>query len=134
MLKDSGLFLVLLSCYIVVILTLKGFEGYAHTSSDWRGVKCDFSTNKPVAKFYGNPNVDWYRVNKTDEFEKRIIKGDTVIVGIDYYALYYVAAPIIPQEVLAYRQKDLLNGKVFTYKVWLDKDRIVFSENTSNSL
>ena len=116
MLRDFGLFLLVACCLILAILTWNDYKGYAHTVSNWQGVKCDYATNKYVANFYGN-KAGYYRTSNLERLNQDIHKG--IVVGIDYYALYGVCKGMVPAEILQKHHRDLLRGKVFTYRVIL---------------
>ena len=128
--KDSGLFLLVACCCIVLILTLTDYKGYAHTVSDWSGVKCDYATNAHVANYYGNKSRN-YRITRADYMEKFVADlrdKKSLTVGIDYYALYGVCRGIIPPSIIQKHGRELQAGKVFVFQVTLNNNAMEWRE------
>lgn len=85
--------------------------------SDWRNVKCDYSTNAIVDWWYNGKCSQYFRKENMKEIVTRLQKGDTLSIGIDYYGLT-ISSPFIPIEFLRRYQFDLLKGKVITAKIF----------------
>lgn len=65
--------------------------------SDWRGVeRCDYVTNwMPYAWYSGDRTAKFLRVENMEEIEARLNAGDTLILGMDYYALTSISGPLV---------------------------------------
>ncbi len=96
-------------------------EGYAQFS-DWSNVRVDYATNKYVANFYGS-HAEYYRPAQMPGFIARLNRGDTLRVGLDYYALS-VSSQIVPQEILMRFHSELATGRVLVFKVYASGGRM----------
>jgi len=102
MIKKTFYMIVIVFMIMIYAITQNSYTGYAKFS-DWRGKQCDFATNKIVHNYYNDAPSLWFRSNKTEDwgvFKKAIEKGETVRVGLDYYALTGVCNGIIPKKIL----------------------------------
>ena len=93
------------------------WQGYAGFS-DWRGVgQCDFATNAPVAQYYNGGDPLYLRMENVEEYFKRLRQGQTLIVGVDYYAFHASRQfmPAFPDSVWLL----LSEGKVMKFQVFL---------------
>jgi hypothetical protein len=119
---------------LLVCFTLAGFWGLSEsqliikgnkhgecTLSDWQSISSynlDFATNIVCYKHYSGKGAKYTRQNEYNEFIARINRGDTLIVGADYYALtgiseYYFRGLISP------RIYNLLQeGNIVVWKFW----------------
>jgi len=82
------------------------------TFSDWRGVKCDYSTNAIVDWWYNGKGSKYFRYESLGEINKRLQRGDTLRIGIDYYGLFAISRQFIHKDLLEKYENDLLNGRV----------------------
>ena len=89
--------------------------------SDWRNVKVDYSTNAIVDWRYNGKGSKYLRLEFIPEISKRLEKGDTLTIGIDYYGLS-ISSPFIPTPLLQKYGNDIMNGKVITVKVYRNKN------------
>jgi hypothetical protein len=123
-------FIVLIAYFLLCSVDLYGDNWWKQEVrfSDWRGVKCDYSTNAVVDWWYNGKHSKYFRQENIKEIEARLLSGDTLIVGLDYYALYGVSAQIMPREMLIRESNSLLSGKVITYKVHLDGNNIIWNK------
>ena len=69
----------------------------------------------------------YFRLNKLDNIRIALTKSD-IIVGIDYYALMGVCQGMIPYQILVKHQKELIQGKVFMYKLKLVGNEVYWYE------
>jgi len=108
--KGYGTYPVLALFFILAVCSmgLINAQGYAQFS-DWRNVKVDYATNKYVANFYGSQS-EYFRPAQMPGFIDRLNRGDTLRVGLDYYALN-VSAGCVPGPILQRHTKELSIGK-----------------------
>ncbi|MFO7890732.1 MAG: hypothetical protein R6V04_10385 [bacterium] len=112
-------------------------KGYAKKRSDWSQTpECDYSTNRLIHDFY-HEKSEWYRTYKFKKFYKtqagnfpkeifdRVLSGDTIRIGFDYYSLTPISKPIVPIMVL---KKGFNNNQVYVYKMFKQGNRIAFKE------
>lgn len=85
------------------------YSGYAWFSN-WKGIKCDYATNAIVASYYSGNKVGWFRTNRLKEFNSD--PRDTLLIGLDYYALTGVCSGLIPSDIVSKYGEELKNGKV----------------------
>ena len=124
--KDYGLFLFLLFLLICWYMTTDDSKGYSSLTSDWSQVGyCDWATNMPCANYYGC-NSQKFRTMNREKFIKDLIAKKSLVVGLDYYSMFYVTKGLIPPQIIYERQKELRAGKVFLFTVSLDSNRIIW--------
>lgn len=85
--------------------------------SDWRNVKCDYSTNAIVDWWYNGKGSQYFRQENMQQVFAQLQKGDTLTIGIDYYGLS-ISSPFIPVEILQRYANDLVGGKVITARIY----------------
>ena len=131
--KDYGTYRVLVVCYILasiyflwssveIVQKDKGklgwYSGYAWFS-DWRDTEpVDYSTNKHVSNYYSRGEAKYLRARNTEEINWRLSIGDTLLIGIDYYALFSISRYLVPQEVLQQADPWIRMGDVYFYQIW----------------
>lgn len=72
--------------------------------SDWRNVpSVDYSTNALVTQWYSGKPTKYFRQEEIQGFVNRLNSGDTLTLGIDYYAIFPVSKIWL----------DKLNPKIF---------------------
>lgn len=78
--------------------------------SDWRNVpQVQYSSNAVVANYYSGGRSKYLRQENLAEIQGRLGRGDTLTVGLDYYALFPITLPLpLAPEVQQY----LANGGV----------------------
>ena len=91
------------------------YSGYARFS-DWRGKKCDFSTNKYVANYYGNKSE--YFGRETKDFVDYLIKNKKARVGLDYY-IFNFGTSLVPEKILYDYAREIQKGNVLVFEVTL---------------
>ena len=136
--KGSGvLFLFLVFC-TALNLSIPGqwTKGYSARRSDWSESECDYSTNAVVHNFY-HESAKWYRTNRFERIRKtsignipeeiilKVMRGDTVRIGFDYYSRTSVSMAIVPLPVL---QKRFDAGQVYVYRVYRNQENMVLEE------
>ena len=126
--KDFGLYLCVVSCFIVLILTWNDHRGYSSMLSDWENKKCDWATNATVYKYISGDSVRFYRTAYMQKFINELIEKKELSVGIDYYALMYVCKDMIPVKIIQERGAELSQGKVFVYTVTLEDTLMYWRE------
>jgi len=95
--------------------------------SDWRNVKCDYSTNAIVDWWYNGKGSKYFRYESLNEINKRLQRGDTLRIGIDYYGLFPISKQFIPTPLIEKYGNDLLNGKVIVAKVHVEDGQVVWN-------
>lgn len=85
--------------------------------SDWRGKPpCDWATNVPVAYFYTGKEPRTLRQSLVKEYWDSL-QSDTLVVGIDGYALN-LSLGLLPRGLIeAYRER-LMAGEVIYFKAF----------------
>lgn len=101
------------------------------TISDWRNVGVvDYSTNAIVSAYYnflnGNEyNTNYLRDGYMEKFREDMYSGDTVTLGLDYYALTGVSYPIVEayfgMDFLKRIYPYLASGQVVRIKIWYNE-------------
>ena len=94
--------------------------------SDWTKVSCDYSTNAVVHWWYNGKTSKYYRQESAKEINGRLSKGDTIIIGLDYYALFGVSL-FVPPKIKQDNYSKLMEGKVITYRTF-EKDTLWYWE------
>jgi hypothetical protein len=88
--------------------------------ADWRGVgPVDLATNPLVSRYYNGGDPIAFRRDRFETIDRRLAGGDTLLVGLDYYALQGVVGDLVPEEILRREHVDLLAGGVCVYRVVL---------------
>ena len=131
------LFRYLLYILILAVSILVGWKGYSSQQSDWSKTPLlDFATNKTVANYYG-AECEWYRTTHFKRFYtlkdmfvperigKKLLTGDTLRIGFDYYTLMAFCLPITPPHI---KKQNFSSGQVYYYEVYLQDSLIVWSE------
>jgi len=115
-------------CFIFALSTLTGWQGYNFLQSDWSKISdIDYATNKTAANYYDG-GVEWYRFGSFKyfvqykennvkyyvpvEINKKLKKGETVRIGVDYYAMMPISAELLPASV---RRLDYWHGQVYVF-------------------
>lgn len=93
------------------------YWGYAYFA-EWREKPCDYSTNAVVTNYYNPGNAFYFRQEEMPGYFARIDRGDTVIVGLDYYARFRSVSPMVPPEILLDHGLSLAQGAVLRFKTW----------------
>jgi len=115
--KGYGIYLYSLLLCILVFYFQGNHRGYAKIISDWRGVQqVDYSTNAVVCNYYGGKSK-WLRGKNWQEIQDRLQAGESLLFGIDYYALYPISRPLVPVDILKQADPHILRGKVVVYKI-----------------
>jgi hypothetical protein len=57
------------------------------------------------------------RVENLDEFERRLNQGDTLTLGVDYYALTGVSSMYFSPQFLNENREYLLDGNVIVFRI-----------------
>jgi hypothetical protein len=70
----------------------------------------------------------YFRVKNVSNINLEFNRKKTIIVGLDYYSFMYVCSGLIPIEILRKHHMDLMNGKVFVYKIYLVDGKIYWQE------
>ena len=84
--------------------------------ADWRGVgRVDLSTNPLVSAHYGGGAPISFRTANLKEIRHALESGDTLRVGLDYYALQGVCRDLVPLEILQREGRSLYAGRVSVY-------------------
>ena len=134
--KEYGRYFLFLVCCILVSILISDswVKGFAEYRSDWSKVpKCDYVTNRLVHDFYHEGKSGWYRVDKHKEFlgiwpkeiANRLIQGDTLRIGFDYYSEFGVCRGIVPLRILS---KDFSHGQVYVYDFFMVGDKCKIKE------
>ena len=110
-----------------------GWKGYNFMQSDWSATpKLDYATNSTVANYFGAESKK-YQMRKFERFYNwgvlvpdvvgaRLLEGDTVKIGVDYYGSLGVARQLIPDGVL--RQIDFTKGEVKYFNVFITNNQL----------
>jgi hypothetical protein len=86
--------------------------------SDWRDTgEFDFSTNAVVTWFYSGKLPIYLRQENNGLYESMLDSGDTITVGIDYYA-FNMSRMFFTDTFFRQFGKDLANGKVIRLRLW----------------
>lgn len=78
--------------------------------------KADYATNPLVYKYYRNEPVGLFRNQNFNVVIQRLIKGDTLRVAIDYYALFPGVCQL-PENVWKASSYRLSKGEVIVLKI-----------------
>lgn len=104
--------------------------------SNWRNQgEFDYSVNATVSNYYcylsgQKYKAKYFRQENIKEFNKRLLTGDTLKVGLDYYALTGISFPFVKAYFGGISNKDfntLSNGGIIRLKVWA-KDSLVVNQ------
>jgi hypothetical protein len=97
--------------------------------SDWRNKpKPDYATNVPVAMYYTHYSGGGMRVSDKDTIIARLLRGDTLLIGADYYAMFPMTYFFSKDFRQRYGQR-LYNGEVLYYKMYESHGQLVIKEN-----
>jgi len=67
-----------------------------------------------VCNYYGGKSR-WLRRKSHEEILQRLRAGETLIFGIDYYALTPISRPFVPNEIFRKAYPVISRGGVFIY-------------------
>ena len=142
-LVGGSMSLLLRLCYIsLIIYCLFSIEGLLNNQpawyrnevafSDWRNVKkVDFSTNAVVANWYSGGNSQYLRQAQMKDVMAKLNRGDTITIGLDYYALRPISSPFFEKNFLMANYLRLDNGEVITIRMW-KKNNLFYSTEYRN--
>jgi hypothetical protein len=92
---------------------------------NWREVPpTDFVTNIPVHRWYSGFEAENFRPNLLDSLTARLNRGETVTVGVDYYALN-LSRSLLPEPFIQQYGDRLISGGVVRFKLTPTKDGIM---------
>ena len=136
---EKQVFIALKIFYVLLIIySLAQVEGLFNdehswfrnevTFSNWRNAKqVEYSTNKIVTDWYSTYSKGqskYYRYANMKEIQTRLMKGDTITVGLDYYALTPISAQYFDENFLYQNYYRLAGGEVITVKMWAQNNMI----------
>ena len=104
---------LLLLCYIFLIIwsvkesaSLEPWQWYSREVgfSNWRNCpQLDYSSNSVVSNWYSGGNAKRFRYENKAEIDMRLARGDTLLIGTDYYQLFPITLPLdLPPETMQY--------------------------------
>jgi hypothetical protein len=94
--------------------------------SDWRRKPmADYATNVAPCDYYTGSKSTSMRKEQYDGYFTRIGAGDTLVVGVDYYALH-MSSMYFPPELLKKMEGGLIGGRVYYFRVYREEDMIVY--------
>ena len=127
---DFGLFLLLACCSTLAGLTWNDYKGYSSQVSDWGQIdSCDYSTNRYCYWFYNrNKHVGYFRLSHIKQLEHDLVTKNSLIVGLDYYALMGTCRGMVPVGVINKYGHGLMNGKVYKFKIKLKNNLILWED------
>jgi hypothetical protein len=88
--------------------------------SNWRvasNTKLDFSTNVCAYHQYSGVWAKYMRVSEFKDFQQRISRGDTLNVGIDYYALTGASRMFFSKSWILENTDKLIDGEVIVAQI-----------------
>lgn len=86
--------------------------------SDWRNVgRVDYSTNAVVSWYYSGVLPQYLRTDNYNDFMARIDRGETLKIGVDYYAFYNVSSRFFTEQFYIDHSDKLRQGNVIVLKV-----------------
>lgn len=88
----------------------------------------DYATNKNCSNHYNDGYAGWWRTDNREAPLTDLVRGSTISVGLDYYALMGVCEGMVPVSILEQIGSDLIQGKVFIFDVWLEGEVIYWKE------
>lgn len=130
---------------LINLLSLNGNRYWfweASFFSDWSNSQSDYATNAVVHNFYNEKKAKWYRANKYQKFAKldnyyipeevayKLLKGDTLIIGLDKYALMGVSSSLIPPKILEKSAERLFNEKVVRFRIFMRNSFLIWEEKS----
>lgn len=105
--------------------------------SDWsKTPKLDYATNSTVANYFGADSKR-YQLRDFERFYNwgllvpdvvgtRLLEGDTISVGVDYYGSLGICAKMIPSQVL--QKIDIAKGEVKYFRVFIKNKQLTWEE------
>lgn len=81
----------------------------------------DYSTNALVTEWYSGTSTKYFRQAEMQGFVDRLNKGDTIMLGIDYYALFSISKIWLDKlnpQIFNDVYYDVSNGRAVVLKVW----------------
>jgi hypothetical protein len=90
------------------------------TFSDWKPAKdfpLDYSTNIVCYHQYSGRWCDIMRKDNYEDFRTRLERGDTLLIGMDYYALTGVSSFYFDRAWLVQQADSLMAGKVMVWQI-----------------
>ena len=113
-------FIALIGFFITTDLNLQCTKWYSHevVFSDWRNKgPFDYTTNVVCSHWYCPEDTSkYFRKENTEEVFNRIKNGDTLRIGVDYYALFDISIQLQPAFLYKYAS-ELKEGKVLKVKL-----------------
>lgn len=143
--KEYGLYLLLSLLFIWMIYadisSLKGHRYWfwdVSFFSNWENKPCDYATNAVVHNFYNKPDAYWWREPKYKEFANlgsllpkefvlRLANSESLVVGLDKYALMNLSNRMTPNSILGRHADELMNDGVVRYKVYIADNKLNWS-------
>jgi hypothetical protein len=90
--------------------------------SDWREAGIvDYSTNAIVSQWYSKKPTKYLREENIQEVLDKLNNGDTLIIGLDYYALFNISRESLMKinpKIYTDIYYDMLQGNVAVVKIW----------------
>ena len=129
--KDFGTFLLLGFCLILAISTWTDYKGYSGSVSDWSKIgHVDYATNRYCYWYYHRDNKvpEYFRLKNTKNIAKDLYRCDSLIVGLDYYALMGVCYGMIPPALLNKYGRGLRNGRVYRFEISLVDSLVMWKD------
>lgn len=97
--------------------------------SDWRGKPApDCATNVAVCLYYTHFTGGGMRMADREKIRSRLLQGDTLLVAVDYYALFPLSSFFFPDGLLAHYRQRLYEGEVLYFTVRMENGRVVYTE------
>ena len=97
--------------------------------SEWRGVSgVDYSTNAPVTDYYSHCNPRYTRQAEWEGFIQRLSGGDTLTIGLDYYALTGISSWWFPEQILIRHFRELSYGRIVIVRSYLRNGKIIMED------
>lgn len=97
--------------------------------ADWRNApSCDFTTNGAVYEWYTGKKAGSFRPVEIKPFFDSLATGDTVLVGLDYYAMN-ISSGITPEGIRTAYGAYLWNGGVIVVAVTGNDSMLTFFLN-----
>jgi hypothetical protein len=126
--QGGGICRLLLGCYIVLSF-ISIFASYALIErnrygeavlSNWRlakDFKLDYSTNIVCYYQYSGRWCDIMRIDNYEDFKTRLQRGDTLLIGLDYYALMGISSYYFDPQWLRMYSEHLIEGNVMVWQI-----------------
>jgi hypothetical protein len=105
--------------FVVFDLPQKNRYGEA-ILSNWRlakDFKLDYSTNIVCYHQYSGRWCDIMRLDNLQDFQARLQHGDTLLIGLDYYALMGISSYYFDPQWLRMYSEHLIEGNVMVWQI-----------------